>query len=278
MTETKITSKNEQLISVDNVVQMAHEDLVKGIRSRDLWWTFACFDIKQRFRRSVLGPLWLTLAMGIFIGALGFVMSQLFKQTLGSFLPYLSVGIIFWTLLTSIITEGCTAFIASTGFIRNVPMPLSVHYYRMFARNQIIWAYNMVIYFAIFFIFVRKLSYEMLLFIPGMILFSINAFLIGLTAAIICTRFRDVPPIIASLLQVIFFVTPIFWSVQSLPDRITFILFNPFYHLLEIVRAPLLGQAPELISWLVSIGLIFVFIPVTLYLYRRAYARISYWV
>ncbi len=245
---------------------------------RELWWVFAAHDIKQRFRRSTLGPLWLTLTMGIMVGALGFVFSQLFKQDLTEFLPYLAVGIIFWGLLTSVINEGCTAFVAGEGYIQNVPMPISVHYYRVFARNIIIWAHNMVIYFLVILVFTPKFSLFTILILPGFLVFLLNLAWMGLVAGILSTRFRDIPQVITNLLQVVFFVTPIFWSAKVLPDRTAFIELNIFYHLLELVRSPLLGSAPPPLSWIVGCTMAIVGIPFSIWLYRRAYARIPYWV
>ena len=170
------------IISADNVQAMALRDLWDGLQRPELWWIFAFHDIKQRFRRSTLGPLWLTLTMGIMIAALGFVFSQLFKQEISSFLPYLAVGLIFWGLLTSAINEGCNAFIAGEGYIRNVPMPISVHFYRSFARNLIIWAHNMVIYFLVIALFPLQWSWNMLLFFPGFALFLVNLAWMGLAA------------------------------------------------------------------------------------------------
>ena len=278
VTDSAVSKGPKKIISANNLPQMAVSDLIDGLKNYQLWWVFAAHDIKQRFRRSLLGPFWLTLSMGIFVGSLGFVMSQLFNQEIKIFIPYLATGIIFWSLLTSIITEGCTSFIAAEGYVKNVPMPLSVHFYRMVARNCIIWLHNMVIYLGVFVLFIHSFSLNNLLFIPGLVLFLANAIWIGMSAAILSTRYRDIPQVITSFIQVVFFVTPIFWSVTNFPKRPAFVDWNPCYHLLEIVRAPLLGQTPNSLSWLVAMGMLCVGLPITLYLYRRAYARIPYWV
>ncbi|HWW47924.1 MAG TPA: ABC transporter permease [Xanthobacteraceae bacterium] len=257
---------------------MALTDLWAGLRRYEVWWIFAIHEIKQRFRRSVLGPFWLTLSMGVMVAALGLVFGTLFNQDMRSFLPYLSTGLIFWGLMTTVINEACTAFIVSEGSIRNVPMPLSVHLYRMMARNLIIWTMNMVIYLAVIVYFGVRPNANFFLFIPGFLLLLVNLFWMAMVASILSTRFRDIPQVIASLLQVVFFVTPIFWSIESLPTRPAFIHWNPFYHLLEIVRAPLLGAAPHALSWMIAVCLAIVGIPVALWLYRRAYPRIPYWV
>ena len=266
------------VIDAGKVRQMAIQDLMDGLFKPQLWWHFAMHDTKQRFRRSTLGPLWITMTMAVMVTALGFVFGQIFSQDITTFIPYLAVGLILWGLLTSAINEGSTSFVSYEGYVKNVPMPLSVHYYRVFARNVIFFLFNSIIYIFVFIILQRQLMWQMLLFVPGIILFTVNVFLMGLIAAVVSTRFRDIPQIIANVLQVVFFVTPIFWSIEALPNRPAFVFANPFFHLLEIVRQPLLGQAPHALSWIVALGLIAVLVPVALWLYRRAYARLPYWV
>ncbi len=265
-------------ITAGSVPAQAHADLVNGARLYELWIRLAFHDIRQRFRRSMLGPIWLTISMGIMIGALGLVFSTLFHQEIAKTLPYISTGIIFWGLLTVCITEGTSVFISAESFIRNVPIPLSLHFYRMMARNVIIWGFNMVIYIIVVIYFRVSVGWNALLFIPGFFLFFINVAWISLATGVISTRYRDVPQVITNVIQVIFFVTPIFWSPETLPNRPVFVLFNPFYHLIEIVRAPLLGQVPASANWAVCGGMAIAGFGFTAWLFRRAHARIAYWV
>ncbi len=265
-------------ITAEAVPAQAFADIVSGARLYALWSRFAFHDIRQRFRRSVLGPFWLTLSMGIFVGTLGFVFSTLFHQDAAKTLPYIATGIIFWGLLTTCINEGTMVFVSAESDIRNLPIPLSVHFYRMMARNLIIWGFNMAIYLVMAVWFDLMLGWNALMFIPGFILFLINVAWISLAAGVLSTRYRDIPQVIANAIQVVFFLTPIFWSPANLPSRPAFILLNPFYHLIEIVRAPLLGEAASLESWGICVGGALVGFGFTAWLYRRAHARIAYWV
>lgn len=265
-------------ITAEAVPAQAFADLLNGARLYELWSRFAFHDIRQRFQRSVLGPFWLTLSMGTLVAVLGLVFSTLFQQDVAKTLPYISTGIIFWGLLTSCINEGTTVFISAESYIRNLPMPLSVHFYRMMARNLIIWVFNMAIYLVVAVYFGLMPEWNALLFIPGFILFLINAAWISLAVGVLSTRYRDIPQVIANTLQVIFFLTPIFWSPATLPNRPAFVVFNPFYHLIEIVRAPLLGEVAPLLSWGLCIGTALAGLGFTAWLYRRAHARIAYWV
>lgn len=265
-------------ITAADVPVLALRDLWDGARHYEMWISFAYHDIRQRFRRSALGPLWITLTMGIMVGALALVFGSIFGQSISQTLPYISVGLIFWGLFSSCVNEGTTVFINSAGYIRSVTIPLSVHVYRMLAKNVIIWAFNMVIYVVVFFAFSQSLTLNHLLFFPAFVLFMVNVAWISLVVAILSTRFRDIPQVITNLLQVVFFVTPIFWSPESLPTRPAFVAYNPLDYLIEIVRAPLLGTAPTPLAWLVVSIMAVLGLVVAALLYRRSYGRIPYWV
>lgn len=265
-------------ISAAPAPRQAMTDVVAGFRLYPVWTRLAFHEIRQQFRRSLLGPFWLTLSMGIMIGAVGLVFSTIFQQNVGKTLPYIATGIIFWGLLTNCINEGTDVFIGNEAIIRNVPIPISVHVYKMLARNLIIFGFNMVIYITVLILFQIPLSSEFLWFIPGFVLFIVNISWMGLAAAILSTRFRDIPQVIANLIQVGFFLTPVFWSPSMMPHRPVFVTLNPFYHLLEIVRGPLLGQDVPQISWIFDLGLAVAGLALTTYLYRRTCARIAYWV
>lgn len=267
-----------RIISAEHVPQAALLDLWEGLLRHDLWTTFAFHEIRQRFRRSLLGPFWLTASMGIFVAALGLISSAIFKQDMNQTLPYIAVGVILWTFLTTCLNEGATVFITREGYIRNVPLPVSVHLYQVIMRNLIIWLFNMAIYVVVVVLFRVNPGWHIFWFLISGPLFLINAVWVSLAAGILSTRFRDIPQVIASLVQVVFFLTPVFWTVSSMPSRPRFVTLNPVYHLLTIARDPLLGLTPPLESWLVAIGLALVGGAGTAWLYRRAQPRIAYWV
>jgi ABC-2 type transport system permease protein/lipopolysaccharide transport system permease protein len=117
-----------------------------------------------------------------------------------------------------------------------------------------------------------------LLAIPGLIVLITNGALANLSIGIISARFRDVPPLIGSVVQIVFFVTPIFWKPELLKGKEYVTDLNPFFHLLEIVRAPMLGNVPSAKSW-VAVLLITLFnIAITGAFFSRYRSRISYWV
>lgn len=285
MTESSPTvlaaaARQEPTVVFDSrrVPAMALDDLKRGLVHHELWLSFALHDIRQRFRRSILGPFWITISTGVMVFALAMIFGTIFGANAAEFVPYLAAGMIFWTFITNVINEGCNTFIHNSGDVRSVAVPLSTHFYRVFARNVIILLFNMAILFVAFIMFPRWPSWEWLLFIPGAALFLVVLGSVSLCVAVISTRFRDVPQVIASLLQVVFFVTPIFWTIEQMPDHLRIIGLNPVYHMLEVVRAPLLGKVPALDTWAAMAGMAVAGVVAALYLYRRAYSRIPYWV
>ena len=253
-------------------------DVVQGAHAFHLWGILGWQDIRRRYRRSKLGPFWLTISMGVLVGGLGMLYGSLFKVDIAKYVPYLALGFIVWTLISDLITDGCVTFIGAESIIKQVELPLSVHVYRMIWRNFIIFCHNIVIFAIVAIIFAIWPGWVGLLALPGLALLCLNGVWMGLLLGLVSARFRDVPPIVASILRIVFFITPIIWMPEMLPDRVMLLDFNPFFHFLELVRAPLLGQAPELVSWLMVLGIMlggWLMMFVLFYHYRR---RIAYWV
>ena len=255
----------------------ALQDVVEGACAFRLWGMLGWQDVRQRYRRSTLGPFWLTISMGALVGGLGVLYAGLFRMDVADYLPFVAAGLIIWGLLSGLITEGCAAFIGAEGIIKQVNLPLSVHVYRVVWRNLIVFAHNVAIYVAAAVIFSIQPGWTGLLVLPGLALLCLNGVWMGLLFGLVSARFRDVPQIVASVVQVAFFLTPIIWKPELLPDRAFVLDLNPFFHLVELVRAPSLGQAPGLVSWFAAAGITLGGWLVTLLMYRRYRWRIAYW-
>src|SRR5471030_141781 len=148
-------------------VRSALKDLVDGVRSYPVWTTLGWQDIRQRYRRSMLGPFWITLTMLVTIAGMGPLYGSLFKMDLNDFVPYLSLGIITWGLISTLILEGCTSFTAADSIIRSVRLPLSLHVLRGIYRNVIIFLHNVVAYVPIMLYVGVTPKISWLLAIPG---------------------------------------------------------------------------------------------------------------
>lgn len=256
----------------------ALSDIVQGARAYDLWGTLAWQDVLRRYRRSTLGPWWITMSMGILVGVLGALYAGLFKVETAQYLPFLSLGFIVWGLLSGLITEGCAAFVASEAIIKQVRLPLSVHVYRVVWRNLLILFHNSVIFVVVAVLFSVWPGWAGTLAVPGLVLVGLNGMWVGLLLGLVSSRFRDVPEIVGSVMRIAFFVTPIIWMPELMPGRALMLDLNPFFHFLEVIRAPLLGQVPGFLVWSVVVGISLGGWGVTLAIYSRYRGRIAYWV
>ncbi|MCV7386081.1 ABC transporter permease [Mycolicibacter longobardus] len=261
----------------------ARADLVDGFRRHELWLHLGWQDIKQRYRRSVLGPFWITIGTATTAVAMGGLYSKLFHLDLAVHLPYVTLGLIVWNLLNAAILEGADVFVANEGLIKQLPTPLSVHVYRLVWRQMILFAHNIVIYLPIALIFPKPWSWADLSVIPALLLIALNCVWVSLCFGILATRYRDIAPLLFSVVQLLFLMTPIIWNYDTLRAQgasrwTTVVEFNPLMHYLEIVRAPLLGAHQPLRHWAVVLVLTAVGWAVAAAVMRQYRARVAYWV
>ena len=211
----RITAAAEGDIPASNsqTFAAAWNDLKKGFAQRELWLALGWQDIKQRYRRSTLGPLWITIATGVMALALGLLYSLLFQQDLASFLPHVAVGLILWGFISGCIKDGSEVFIANEGLIKQLPSALSVHVYRLVWKQFLFLLHNLVIWLVLLAVFRPSLGWEVLLVVPAMALMIANGIWVTMFFGIIATRFRDVAPLLDSLVQLAFYMTPIVLSL-----------------------------------------------------------------
>jgi ABC-2 type transport system permease protein len=297
-----MTTREAPLENPSRSFARAWEDIRSGIRLTDLWGHLGWQDIKQRYRRSVIGPLWITLSMAVTAIGLGLLYSQLLNASIGTFLPYITAGFIVWNFILGCIIEGTETFIRNEGLIKHLPAPLTVYALRTVWRLALMMAHNMLVYAVVVAIFFSSLSragyqiteggthqpglgWPVLLAIPAFLLIALNGVWVTLLFGIISTRYRDIPQVISALVNLLFFMTPIVWSTDVLKDRIgggdwkiLVAELNPLYHFVEILRAPLVGNVQSWHHWAVVGGFTVVGWLLALVALRNYRARVPYWV
>ncbi len=236
-------------------------------------------DIRQRYRRSTLGPFWITISTGVMVACIGVIFGSLFKSPMSEFLPFLTVGLIIWGYISSTVTEATTVFVSAEPIIKQLPLALTTHVYRMIARNIYIFFHNIMIFPVVLLCVKRSINFEIFWFIPGFTLLTLNLIWLSLLLGIVCSRFRDLTQIVASVLQIFFYVTPIIWMPSLLPKRTSVMILdpNPMYHLLQIVREPLMGNSPTALNWAVSTLICLVGWLMVIQLFNKFRSRIAYW-
>lgn len=260
--------------------QLAWIDFKEGMKKWRVWVMLAYLDVKLRYRRSILGPFWITLSMAITVYSMGFLYSHLFHSTLQNYFPFLVTGMLAWALVASSIIDLTDAFTASEVLIKQIKLPYSVYVHRIIVRSLIVFFHNIVVMIPLYIIYHQtvKINVYTLMLIPGLMLIYINAFFYGMVLSMLGARYRDILQFIRSLIQVAFFVTPIMWNPNILPEHERhFVKYNPFDAFVELVRAPLIGAAPELFTFLMVAMITIVGIGICFMLFKKYRSRIVYW-
>ncbi|WP_241580438.1 ABC transporter permease [Rosenbergiella nectarea] len=244
-----------------------------------LWRTLAWNDVLNRYRRSVLGPFWITISMATTLLAMGPLYGSLFNLTLANFLPHLCLGLIFWSLCTGVINESSTAFNDSAHFIRQIPLPFPLYILRVTWRQLIILLHNLTVVPFVMLVYPPNWSWAMLLLIPALLITLVFLSSVGLITAILCTRYRDVAPIITSVMTLLFFVTPIIWQLSLLSvEQQYFARLNPFTHFIELLRGTTLGHYPSLMEWGLTALFALLAAVIASTLISHTHKRIAYWI
>jgi ABC-type polysaccharide/polyol phosphate export permease len=259
-------------------LRLALKDIKDGLLSVYVWPMLGWQEIKQRYRRSVLGPFWLTISTGAMIAGIGLLYGRLFNQPVADYLSYLAVGFVVWILIASLINESCLVFISAEGFIKQVPLPFTVYIARLIWRNLIIFGHNFLIVAIVLLLYRPSWSWQVLLAPIGLVVIAVNGVWLGLLLGLLCARFRDIPQVVASLVQVAFFLTPVMWKPSMLGRHEWTVMWNPLFPFLEIVRAPLIGERLTPAIWGAALLITCMGYAVMLAFFARFRSRIAYWV
>jgi lipopolysaccharide transport system permease protein len=256
----------------------AGQDWWLGTSRIGVWWPLAWFDIKLRYRRSMLGPWWITISMGMMLMGMGPLYAVLFNIPVKNFFPSITLGLIFWMFISSSINDSCTVFIAASSYLKHSDSPISLFVWRLLARNAIQTAHQFVLFIPVAILTGLNFGPSSLLFIPGLAILVVNLHAIAISLGIICARFRDVAQIVASAVTFLMFLTPVVWVPESLPERAKFVLNNPFAQFLALVREPLLGKVcgPEVWGAAIAWTVVNVLIAMAIFKWKRR--QVVYWV
>ena len=260
--------------------QAAVSDIREGLRRRRSWSYLAVENVKNRYRRTVLGPWWLTLQMVILIVGISIVFGHLLHNGLRTFLPYVGLGYIAFALLSGLTRAGGDVFITGSSTLKSTRQPLSNLVLRDVGVEFINFAHNMVLYLVFLAVGLVPLSPKILIALLIVVVIGANGLFLGLWLGIAVARFRDLQPFINSILGVAIFFCPVFYQLDSLSSGIRNVLlvWNPFTYLIMAFRAPLIG-APLLWSYYVGSAIVTLLnIAVGLVVFTRARSRLPYWV
>ena len=255
----------------------AIEEIWAGLAQARTWWLLGRNDVTLKYRRSFIGPLWITLTLIVFAFSMGLLYGQVFQQPVKDYVSYLVCGLTVWYLLQAYILEGSTLVIDSAPILKNLPVNLSVFGARLIVRNTIIFLHNLLAAAFVLAVLQRDVTFALFLIIPALFVYSVFGFSMTLLLAPISARYRDIPQAVASMTQLLFFLSPIIWPPTLVDPGTPAIRFNPLFHLIELARAPLLGRAPTLENWYMASAVTALLFLLSLASYAVSRRRIFYW-
>lgn len=225
-------------------------------RSATLYLPLLTFLI--RYRRTALGPLWLLIGPSLFICFLGFLYAEIGASPPEVFIPHLAVGLVTWTLIGEFANKAPTVYQRGRANIMQGGMPLGDIVLIDVMTTVISFLHQLVIFVPVFIIFSIPLTLYSAVSIIGCCLLIINGILFTRIFGVLGSRYRDLSEVIKAIMRIAFLATPIIWMAGDSGGRgdvmEAFVNYNPFYHFLELVRAPLLGNDIAALSWLVVLG------------------------
>jgi ABC-2 type transport system permease protein/lipopolysaccharide transport system permease protein len=273
-----VAGTETELLPAASRAAEALADILAGFTRAWMWSALAYQDIKLRYRGSLLGPFWITLTNLVLLVAMGEIYATLFKVETSTYIPFLMTGLLIWQFLSTVVNEGCGTFTAAQDVIQQVPLPFSIQAYRTVYRNLIVLAHNAVIIPFGLILFRVPVTWHVLEIFPALLVLCINGLWISLLLGTISARFRDVPPIVANAVQVVFFITPIFWPVDAVGEWKRLLVLSPVFAAIDVVRAPLLGQATSPRSWPILLICTVAGAAFGLGFFVRFRERIAYWI
>jgi len=258
--------------------ERARADLLAILHNSRPWRALAAAEIRSKYRRTTLGPFWITMSAGATILAIGVIYGQFFGQDVSSYLPYFAAGMVTWGFVAGVLNESATALISAGSIIKASNLPVCFHNMRMIQRNFIVFLHNLAI-LAVIWLFLRwPLTLDAGLAIIGLALLYLFLSAISIPISLACVRYRDIPPLIQAATQFLFFASPIIWYPESLRVGRLILELNPLAHFLAVTRDPLLGRPVDPYSLLVATSATASAIAIAAWLYVRYRDRVAYWV
>jgi lipopolysaccharide transport system permease protein len=253
-------------------------DIAEGARNWRVWYLMGSGDMRRRFERSRLGPLWIAITTGIMVTAIGIVWSTLWGANVAQTLPFIAFSMVSWQFLQGAISDASGCFPAYSGYFSNQYMAPSNVLYAVIYRNLITYLINLCVPIVVCVVFQTPVGFGALLLAPALAMQILFAFALAYIVAIVCARFRDVVQIVQNVMQLAFFTTPILWQPDILPDEARrWLIYNPFASLIEIGRAPMIGAPVSGAAWMAAAVFVAAVLAIAFPLIGRARRRIVYW-
>lgn len=259
-------------------MQAAFADIAEGLVRWRLWLALANEDMRNAFRRTHLGALWFALSFALLLGVKLLIFGAMTTRDFEYFAIYLTLGFLAWELLSAIAIEGCTIFSGAANWISGVKLPLSVFAFRSLTRLFMQTGYKLIPALLLLAYFGHAPSWTWFAVGPALVLIAINGFAVQMLLGAICVRYRDLQHLVANGVRILFFLSPIVWTMDQLGSVSKYLYWNPFYHFIEILRTPLLEGRIPVDSWIYAGVMTLVLVPLAVAVFAAMRRNIPFWV
>lgn len=234
-------------------------EYARGIwESRYFWTHLVLSDLRSRWRRSFFGMLWAIIQPLALTLMLAVVFGHMFKLDVAEYVPYILSGVLVWGFVISTVTGGALAFVQSGPYIKQCWNPLAIYTLRtVLVSLAIVALASLSLIFWILILKPQNFGLPWLAVLSMYPLLVLIAWPMATFFAYVGVRFRDVQHALGLVLQALWFISPIYFRPEMFRNGGLYFLvdYNPVYHLLEIIRAPLLhGEWPTLENYTYCIG------------------------
>ncbi len=239
-------------MTATDVVRTAYGEVARFRGAVELGW----YDFTTSYRRSLIGPFWITIQFCVWIGALTLILHAQLGDSMGSYAMYVALGMLVWEPMVGAMIEGPKHFSQHAQLIKSVPIKLSQLSVRKLAFLLFRAGMTIPVVLALMLISNAPITLSTLLLAPAVILVLMTMYSCIVLFGFIGAYQRDFEFFVPAATRFLFFVTPIIWQANE-GIRKTISFFNPFTYYLEIVRGPLLGAPPSLLTWAIVTAISF---------------------
>jgi len=260
-----------------NIYAQAAHDLYAGLKHWRLWTLLAWNDLYQRYKRTWIGMGWIALSFALFALVKIFIFGPMTGKSLSFYGPYLAVGFLSFRLISNFISNGANVYVGAQSWIKSEPLPLSVHLYKLLTSNFIIFGFMTVpsVLICLFFGVSDPLVLAVLPF--ALITYALNGVWLSSLIGIMCARHRDLMHFVTTIMQVLYFATPILWVAPETGIRATLANINPLTHFIAILREPVLKSTIPWDSWKLMGIYTIVGLTISFLVFAQSRKRLIYW-
>lgn len=254
-------------------------DIGTSLASVRIWMSLAISDVDSKYRRTVLGPVWIVLGQVAVIIGIYLLRHSINPTVIGNFLLYLSASLPLWGLISSMTSDGTAALARSKTLIESYPLPMTIYLLRSIASNFITFLHTILVFLIVgLFYFEFPAVQNLPWFFLGLAIALVYGLGMHLLLAPLSARYRDIAPALASFMTVAYIMSPVFWQVAPGQEQMLLVRFNPFYYLLEVTRGPLLNQVPPITAYLAATLVALVALGLGTLAFYRLGPRVVYWI